>query len=172
MTNLQFYDAADWREIPDGSHAMLYMDGIYAVPPNAVDVLHTAHWHFITVLGSPAAGACDWLPDNSFDLAAYVAGRKARDNRARVYTPRAYLRQALLALGWPRAGHLWAYPGLFWWIPTLDDVQWTAESLSINIGRYWNADIPADRIWGNQWTQQPEIGPAAVRDQSTLFLEW
>ncbi len=168
----QFFDAANWQNIPRDSWAMLYRDGQYSVPPNAASILGLARVRYITVTGWwQACGAIDWEPGNPcFNpaaLRAFVRGRRSRNWPARVYVEREYAAEAWNAL----SGYT-SWPGLFWWIPTLDGHEWTAQELADDLRQNWDAPIPVDRIWANQWNQEPVIGPNAVRDVSNLFLNW
>src|SRR5262245_24493287 len=100
---MQFYDAADWHNIPRGSAAMLYADGDYAAPADAPAQLGLSHARWITVEGShQAAGAIDWEAQNPCftdqALADYVAGRRSMGTRARVYVQRSLVSRALAAL--------------------------------------------------------------------------
>jgi hypothetical protein len=171
-TPQRFYDSAEWPELPPPPRwGMLYRDGRFA----AFQQPHQfARYRWITVTGDYRhAGAADWLPDNRFDLAEYVDGRRQMGVRARVYVARSKARAALDALGYPRAGHLWTYPGLYYWIPTLDGRPgWTPQSITADLATNWDAPIPAGRIWAIQWGQEPELGAGAAYDVSNLFGEW
>jgi hypothetical protein len=172
MTYPQFYDAiaSNLHTLPDSASVMAYSDGFYAAIPSQVARFHRVRW--ITVTGNfETSGAADWLPDNRFDLAAYVSGRKVMNCRARVYVARSAARHALNVLGYPHGGELWTYPGLVWWIPTLDDKMWSPDGLAQSL-KDWDAPIPAGSLWANQWTQIPSLGRAATADQSSLFLPW
>lgn len=174
---MQFYDASNWRNIPRGSAAMLYIDGDYAAPADAPAQLALSHARWITVEGNhQTAGAIDWeefqpcFTDQA--LADYVAGRKSMGARARVYVQRSLVSRALAALDASEAEDLATYPGLVWWIPTLDGREWTAGELQADLAANWNADLPLAAIWANQWNQIPHLGPNAKADQSTLFGAW
>lgn len=174
---MQFYDAAYWRNIPQGSSAILYLDGRYAAPPSAPTVLALAEVGWMTVTGDAnGAGSIDWEAGNACftpnGLAAYVAQRKAMGKRARVYVQRSLVSAALAALDQSEAQDLATYPGLLWWIPTLDGREWTAAELQHDLATNWNANLPLATIWANQWTQIPHIGPGALADQSSLFGVW
>lgn len=174
---MQFYDAANWRNIPHGSSAALYGDGLYAAPSDAPSILGLVRIRFITVIGDyRKAGIIDWEAGNpcftSEGLIDYVAGRKSMNVRARIYVQRSLVSQALADLDASEIQDLATYSGLLWWIPTLDGHQWTAAELQADLAANWNANLPIDTIWGNQWTQIPELGSDAIADQSTLFGVW
>lgn len=174
----QFYDAAGWQHIPHGADALLYYDGNYKAPADAPAVLGLRQHRWITVLGDyHHAGAVDWEPGNPCftpaGLRAYVAGRKSIGARARVYVQRSLVSAALAALDSPEApGDLPTWPGLLWWIPTLDGHQLTATQLQADLATHWGAVLPIQSLWAQQWTQIPELGPGALADQSTLFGTW
>jgi hypothetical protein len=168
----QFFDAiaSNLNRLPDSASVMAYVDGIFAATNAQVQRFTRHRW--ITVTGDyQTAGAADWRPDNNFDLARYVDGRQGMNCRARVYVPRAWARQALNALGFPHSGQLWQYPGLVWWIPTLDGKKWTPNQLAASLAAF-DAPIPARVLWGNQWTQIPQLGGNAYADQSSLYMAW
>jgi len=182
-----FYDAAIWSHLPSpGTDLMLYQDGEFAVPPDAIRELRPARWHGITVTGDPAWGAIDWEPRNpcftGAGLRGYVRGRLGRrragevSTRARVYVEMHQAREALGQLGyrdgleWFRQPPLVSYP--LWWIPTLDGKLRTPEELAAELAGIWDAPIPVSALWGQQYTQLPEIGPVATVDVSRLFGEW
>lgn len=174
---MDFYDAARWPSIPHGSAAMLYLDRGYAAPADAPQQLGLAAWRWITVTGNAkGAGAIDWEEGNPcftpWHLASYVAGRKAMGCRARVYCQRSLLSAALDALAGALGGSLATYPGLLWWIPTLDGRRWTAAELAADCAANWNAALPIDTLWACQFDQIPALGPAAVADVSQLFGTW
>lgn len=167
----EFYDSAEWHQRPaPGSAAMLYRDGIFARFQRA-DPFGRVRW--ITVTGDyRTSGAADWLPDNRFDLARYVAGRQEMQARARVYVARVAARHALNVLGYPHRGQLWTYPGLFWWIPTLDNFIRTPGQLADDLRAHWDAPITPGAIWAQQYGQVPQLGADAAYDVSRLFLPW
>jgi hypothetical protein len=167
----EFYDSAEWPEHPPaGSWAMLYRDGVFARFQHA-DMFERVRW--ITVTGDyRTCGAADWLPDNRFDLARYVAGRQEMQARARAYVARVAARHALDVLGYPHRGQLWTYPGLKWWLPTLDDVLRTPDELAADLRANWDAPIAPEDIWAQQYRQYPQLGKGAAFDVSRLFLPW
>jgi hypothetical protein len=169
----QVYDAiaGNLAHLPDEASVLAYSDGAFAANAEQVARFHRVRW--ITVTGDyTRAGAADWLPDNRFDLARYVAGRLNMGVRARVYVARAFARIAMNALGYPHAGQPWADPRVLWWIPTLDGKEWTPDALAASCAAF-DAPISAGKLWANQWTQLPSLGnPSAYADQSSLFLPW
>lgn len=174
---MDFYDAANWRDIPRGSSAMLYLDGDYAAPADAPRQLALAAWRWITVTGNArGAGAIDWEEGNPCftpaGLAGYVGERKVMDCRARVYCQRSLLSAALDALADAPGGSLATYPGLLWWVPTLDGRRWTAAQLAADCAANWNASLPVATLWAAQWDQIPALGPSALADVSELFGTW
>lgn len=174
---MEFYDAANWQNIPRGGAAMLYLDGDFAAPVDAPRDLALARWRWITVTGQyGSAGAIDWEPGNPcytpLGLASYVAGRKGIDRRARVYCQRSLLSAALDALADSPTGNLATYPGLLWWIPTLDGKRWTQDELAADLAANWDAALPPETLWAAQWDQLPALGPDAVADVSELFGTW
>ena len=71
--------------------------------------------------------------------------------RARTYCDRANAADAVRALFDDGHGKLLGYPGLYWWISTLDGVEWTAQNLAEDLAKNWDAlEITADRIWACQ----------------------
>jgi hypothetical protein len=169
----QVFDAiaSNLAHLPDRASVLAYSDGRFAATRAQVARFHRVRW--ITVTGNFAtSGAADWLPDNTFNLEKYVAGRVGMGVRARVYVARAFARQAMQVLGYPHRGQLWDNPRVLWWIPTLDGKEWSPAALAASCAAF-DAPIPADKIWGNQWTQVPRLhDPAAYADQSSLFLPW
>lgn len=169
----EFYDAADWRNLPHGSRAMLYFDGEFAVPPAAQTELKLDRYHYITVTGNHGCGAIDWEPRNPCFtdpiLRSYVRGRRATGHRARVYVQMSLAAEAIRALT-DGGSHLFDWAE--WWIPTLDGHLHTPQQLAQELRDNWDAPIPPENIWAQQWTQLPEIGPNAKLDVSTLYTTW
>ena len=183
----EFGDSYDSRNIPSELAAMLPVDGDYAVTPGEAGRFPRHRWY--TVTGDyRRAGAIDWeLHNPCFTppaLRGFVRGRAAIGKRARVYVDRADSADAVGAL---RAGGLLSYPGLYWWIPTLDGRRWTAGELAADLAERWGAAIPAARLWANQYVtispageQLVGLAPAERRavhsrgayDLSDLFGEW
>lgn len=167
----QFFDAANWPAIPRGSSAMLYQDGQYAAPADAPAQLGLQRARWITVVNNyRRCGAIDlfeqpwWSPAL---LRSYVRGRRAMDARARVYTDEAAAAEQVAALRDSPGGQLLAYPGLVWWVATLDGRQLTADQLAAELANQWDApEITADRIWAHQRANVREY------DESDLFQAW
>lgn len=174
---VQFYDSTSLANYPRHQPGCFYADGEFATSPAQVSAIvdpPEARW--ITVTGDGNAGSIvDGQPDNFLSpgrMRAFVRARRAHNVDAIIYAPRAFVAEWLSVLNDFGHGSLGKYGGLYWWIPTLDGRQWTAAELSADLAENWEADVPADRIWGNQWNQFPELGPAAKVDVSSLFLPW
>lgn len=168
---MKFYDAAHWAGIPPESYAALYRDGEYAAPLTAPAQLRLTGHRWITVTGDYRnSGIIDWEPGNPCytpsALRAFVRGRRRMGARARVYCDRADAAEALDAVMAWLGGDLGIYPGLSWWIATLDNQNWTAETLSDELAARWDAPIPAGRLWANQNVRGTDY------DTSTLFGDW
>lgn len=172
----RFYDAFDWRNLPRRSTLAVYGDGDPASVPTVADLGHLepVDHRVITVTGNyQIASILDGRPDNNVTDAqtrAFVRGRKAGNYDAIMYAPRAFVAEVQRALLDSGAAHLLDYPGLYWWIPTLDGRQWTAEELADDLAANWGAIVEPSRIWANQWGQFPHLGPAAIYDISNLFM--
>ena len=133
--------------------------------------------HRITREGG-AHSAGNLILDYEWTLAAYAiqgAAREWAETRAAhgerfiTYVPRALLHHLLVELG----------PVLFqheqhrFFIPTLDGKQWTPAELAGNILRGWSVDIPAGKLWANQWSSGGPRGSGRLEwDESSLFLDW
>lgn len=162
---IQFYDSALWPSAPPSTqYGLKYIDGEFA-PDQRIRFEHT---RFITVHGHYRdAGIIDFEPENPafnpWTLRRFVRGRKALNLRARVYCDRVDATEALRYLA---VDGLDNYPE--WWIATLDGKQWTAAELAADLESHFDAPIPADRIWANQWTQ---VNDGEI-DQSSLFGAW
>lgn len=172
-----FYDAVTLANYPHGQPGCFYGDGDFATTPGAVGaIVNPPEARWITVTGNPEVGSIvDGRPDNFLSpgrMRAFVRGRRAINTDAIIYAPRAWVAEWLSVLNDFGHGELGKYGKLFWWIPTLDGRQWTAEELAADLADNWQADVPADRIWGNQWNQLPQLGPGAGTDVSSLFLPW
>lgn len=161
----KFYDSATYEDIPQGAqYAALYADGIYAVP-NLRDVIRIPHRRWITVTGeNPHCGIADFEHGNS----VYNERGRLREWALRrlslklvppvVYVDRADLHLAINEMtGLPR----------YWWIPTLDNREWTAEELAADIRDNFSEDIPVSEIWANQYTDHGNQW-----DESNLFIRW
>jgi hypothetical protein len=161
----QFYDSATWQDIPDGAtHVALYADGTYAVPAGA-SVRRIPHRRWITVTGhNHYAGIADFEQGNPVyetqgELRRWAIGHLAQSTRVPiVYCDRADLHLAVAEMN--------LIPH-YWWIPTLDNHEWTAEDLAVNIWEEFHIHIPHDRIWANQFTDHKD-----EYDVSNLFLRW
>lgn len=177
----EFYDAADWRNLPHGHYCAVYGDGHpggFDIPTREqVASIGAPDHRVITIRGNGRiASIIDGKPDNNLDdptVRAFIRERIALTASAIVYTPRAFVR------GYQRAlfdgGHtarLYDYPRLYWWIATLDGHPWTAAELSADLAANWDANLPAERIWAVQFDQQPQLGPTARTDVSRLFMNF
>jgi hypothetical protein len=164
----QFYDSASATFPPGAERAVLYFDGDYAHKGRPDPPVPFLRW--MTVIGGRAgarAGIADYEPGNPvFEtpgaLRSWAELRITRGLRAIVYADRADLHLAIGEVG----PYLAASPSLLWWIPTLDNVDWTPGGLAANISAVWHVSILPGTIWANQHTDAGEW------DQSTLFLAW
>lgn len=166
-----FYDAARWAMIPRKSDAMLYVDGEFAAPRDAANVLALERVRWITVKADyRRAGAIDVLEQPWYTpglLRGYVRGRRAMDKLARVYVDEAQAAEAVAALRDWGQGELLAYSGLRWWISTLDGRELTAEELAAELAAKWDApEITSDRIWAHQRLDEGDY------DESDLYQDW
>lgn len=185
----EFGDSADWRNIPEGWRAILPVDGEFAAPRTAVTRFSHVRWY--TVTGDYRhAGAVDWEPGNPCytpgGLRRYIRGRRSMNARARVYLDRADASEAIAALRDYGHGELLSYPGLLWWIATLDGKRHTPAGLAAELAAGWDAPIPEAQIWADQYVTMTVAGPltgmprqerlAAARtgayDVSDLYGEW
>ena len=177
----QMFDAADWRNLPHGHYCAVYGDGHpggFDIPtPAQVASIGAPDHRVITIRGNGRiASILDGRPDNNIDdptVRAWARERIALKGSMIPYTPRAFVRgyqRALFDGG--NTQRLYEYPGLFWWIATLDGHPWTAEELSADLAANWDAIVPPDRIWAVQWDQQPQLGPSARVDVSRLFMDF
>jgi hypothetical protein len=158
-----FYDSAAGEFPDDAEYVALYVDGDYQYHEGRT--FPNEHW--ITVLGDPKVLVADYEPGNLLfsapgALRTWADRRIAMHRRAVVYCDRADLHQAHHELG----AIVSTYPGLLWWIPTLDGGQWTAQSLANDIAAHWGVWIPPSRIWANQRLD------AGTWDESDLFGVW
>lgn len=163
---IQFYDSTTPSVIPNKDYAALYWDGDFgSVGQESAHLFK--HIRRITVTGNPDhAGIIDYEPDNpAFTQARlfdYVSTR-ARDKRfCVVYAARVNLMEA-----WDTVGNF----NPLWWIPTLDGIEWTPETLAKNCAEIWDAPIPVSRIWANQNVGVKQNG-GHNWDRSNLFLNW
>lgn len=167
----QFFDNAEWQNLPRDGHVMLYRDGGFAAPTGAARNFAYARW--ITVFANyRACGAVDLLEQPWYTramLRAFVRGRLALGKLARVYTDQAQAAEAVAALKDDGSGDLLADPGVVFWISTLDEIQHTPAELAELLADMWHApEITPGRIWAEQWHR----GLAGESDQSTLFQAW
>jgi len=166
----RFDDAATFAAIPDGADAVLPIDGRYEVDPAAAKRLGRVRWYTIGA-DYARAGAIDWELGNpcftAHGLQRFVRGREAMRARARVYLDRADAAAAVDALS---VAGLLRYPGLLWWVATLDGRPWTPEELAADLRDRWHADIHPGQIWANQ--NRTVIERAGPVDVSDLFLPW
>lgn len=166
-----FFDAATWQDIPRGSDAALYGDGRYTAPSDAPAILELNRHRLITVTGAwQRCSIIDYERLNPayhpVTLRAFVRGRKKRKLDAIVYCNESTAAEAVRALADSR-DELGKYPGLLWWIATLDGVSRSAAELCTTLATEWDApEITTANLWANQWT-----GTATV-DRSNRFLLW
>jgi hypothetical protein len=161
-----FYDSARWGLIPEGADAALYWDGRYAPPASALSRFGSVRR--ITVIGGAAAaahaGIADWEPGNAvFEgdaLRQWALARKVMNCRARTYTDRANLQDALNLVG--------DLPNVVFWVSTLDGKQWSVPDLLADIDAIDHVVLPVDRLWAIQW----KGGPSAAYDTSELAGAW
>lgn len=172
----RFYDAAEWADLPHHQSVCLYRDGRYAVTQNDVLRIQPARVRWITITGNGrAASILDGQPDNPLrpaQVRGFVRERKAGEKEAIIYTPRAWVAEYQAILNDFGHGELGAYEGLLWWIATLDGIQRTPEEISADLEENYHTTLPAEDIWGNQWTQLPELGAGALVDVSDLYKPW
>ena len=175
------FDAADWRNLPHGHYCAIYGDGHpggFDIPTrDQIASIGAPDHRVITVQGNGRiASIIDGRPDNNLDdptVRAWARERVAIGATAIVYTPRAFVRGYQRCLFDSGASvRLYDYPGLFWWIATLDGRAWTAEELSADLAANWDALLPPGRIWAVQYDQQPQLGPSARVDVSRLFMDF
>jgi hypothetical protein len=160
---IEFYDSVNPENIPAAAqYACLYGDGMYEAPREEADRFRHRKW--ITVLGNSWCHIADYENGNHVfefpgSLRSWAQKRHEKMRRAIVYCDRANLARAIKDLDGERC---------YWWIPTLDNRRWTPEQLAADIKDKWHLDIPASRIWGNQYTG----GQSALYDISDLFQRW
>jgi hypothetical protein len=168
MTYTQFYDSSKIGDIPQGAtHLAAYHDGAYAVTDGQIRRVLPAvsHVRWITIGADFHSGIADFEPRNPvYDdaqlLRRWALGRLSLQmGTPIVYSDRANIRAALDRLDGLR---------VFWWIPTLDDREWTAAELAADLAANWDAPVPAGRIWGNQFHSQED----PTFDRSNLFGSW
>jgi len=148
----EFYDAVTPSNIPNGSYAVLYADGLYKATSEQASRFRGVLWN--TVYGGKAAAsysACiDYEQGNpSFEgnaLYEWAAERKAMNAHGRVYCdlsnyPRA--KAAVAGLG-----------NIVWWLATLDGNK---------LNPYYVPDL---------WAVQYQGGMDAEYDVSWLYGPW
>jgi hypothetical protein len=173
---MKFYDATDPRNYPHGQPACFYGDGRWAVTATDVIAIAPPERRFITVTGNGrTCSILDGRPDNPLTAAqvrGFVRDRRGAQEDAIIYCPRSWVAEYQRILFDDGHGQLGAYGRLWWWIATLDGIDWTPENLAADIAANWDATIQPGRIWAVQNNQLPAIGPGALVDQSQLFLPW
>jgi hypothetical protein len=148
---VEFYDAADYRNIPSGAHACVYADGLYAAPPAQTVRFRATRW--ITVLGGTEAakyaGILDYeLGNRAFagdELREWVAARKAMKCRARVYCDRANM------------------PAVREKLDGLEYLVWVATLDGDKLSKDWTPGL---------WAVQYAGGMTARVDTSVLYGTW
>jgi hypothetical protein len=167
-----FYDSAvHVPDIPNGAHAALYYDGLFAVPADSpqLDRLGPVRW--ITVLGGPHAAQLTGLIDYEQGNEAYAPGQLrawasermvTMGKRARVYSNMSNLRRAIGELG-----TLWQHPLFVWWIAA-PPVKLDPEQLQTHIRAVTGLVLPLGKLWGQQFAG----GQSATIDTSVLYGEW
>lgn len=157
-----FYDSVSPEKIPAGAYACLYADGDYAAPASAASRFAGVQW--ITVTGETAtAGLADYEPGNpvygtSGRLLEWSETRIAAKYVPVVYCDRSNLPGAISALG-SVADEVW------WWVPTLDNRQWTQAELIANIAL---PQVNSRSLWACQYAG----GTTAAYDASILYTSW
>ena len=173
---MKFYDSSNAANYPHGQAACFYGDGRFAVTGAEVAAIGPPEHRMITVTGDGnRCSIIDGKPDNPLTPAqvrGFVRERKGRQQDAIIYCPRSWVAEYQAVLADFGHGDLGGYGGLYWWISTLDGVQWTPQTLAANLAAEWDATVDPSRIWAVQNNQLPEIGPGALVDQSELFLAW
>ena len=150
---MDFYDSTKPSLMPAGSHALVYLDGRFAVAPSDPALKRFAAFRWITVLGNwEGAGAVDYEAGNQVystpgALRTYVQGRASRQLRARVYHDRSDTSRVL--------AELFGLEGRYeHWVATLDGNKLSASFLP--------------DMWGVQYAG----GVSANYDTSILYGEW
>lgn len=158
---MDFYDAADYKDIPDGAHACVYADGEFFCPPAQTTRFKATR--YITVLGGESAakyaGCLDWERGNraftGSELRDWAEGRKAMNKLARVYVDLANLEQAHKDVD--------GLPNVRWWIASWGEKR-TAAELAAAAGGL----IKAETVWGQQYQGDTTGG----YDTSVLLGTW
>jgi hypothetical protein len=164
-----FYDSAELAWPPGVTRVMLPVDGEFAVSKDYAQRFERARWY--TVTGDyHSAGTADFEAGNLVysqpgKLYKFVAGRIGLGHRARVYASRTNMRRAL---------DLTEGLDVWWWVPTLQRLnngQWwkpSAVELAADLRENWDATVPVDRLWANQYAGGPHSG----YDISQLYQRW
>jgi hypothetical protein len=164
-------DSTTPLDIPTDAEVALYFDGDFATTPEVAARFKRVRW--ITVLANwRECGIQDLLEQTYFRpslMRAFVRGRSHINEKARIYVDRDQAREAIRSLyDFGHSPQLLRYPGLEWWISTLDNEQWTPDELAQDLAQNWDApEIKADKIWANQNTPAQ---PGQHYDGSNLFL--
>lgn len=172
----KFYDAADVRNYPHGQPACFYGDGRNAVTASDIVAIGPPEHRLITTQANPRrCSILDGRPDFALTPAqvrGFVRGRKGRNQDAILYSDREMVVEYQRILLDDDHGDLASYERLYWWIATLDGIDWTPRDLAADLAANYHATLDPGRIWGNQNNQLPELGAGALVDQSELFLAW
>lgn len=92
--------------------------------------------------------------------------RAAHGHRFISYVPRALLSRYMTEIG----PILWNHNGHRFFIPTLDDKQWTPAELAADIRANWGVIVDESRLWGNQFASGGPRGSGQVEwDESSLY---
>jgi len=158
---IEFYDAADYKNIPSGAHACVYADGEFYCPPAQTVRFRATRW--ITVLGgtdaAKYAGALDWEKGNraftGSELRDWAEGRKAMGCLARVYVDLANLPAAHKDVE--------GLPNVRYWI-----ASWGPKKTAAQLAAETGGLIRPDQIWAQQFQGDATGGV----DLSILFLTW
>lgn len=158
---MDFYDAADFNDIPDGAHACVYADGGFFCPP--AQTARFAATRYITVLGGTDAanyaGCLDWEKGNAAftgtELGDWVLGRKEMGKLARIYVDLANLPAAHEDVG--------DLGNVRWWLARWGE-KLTAQQLAGAAGDL----IKPDTIWAQQYEGDTTGGV----DLSVLLSAW
>lgn len=169
--SVDFYDSARWQTLQGLGAAALYRDGRFAAPTDAPQTLKLKRHRWITIDDDYRdCSIIDWEQGNpcftAQGLVRFVLGRRGLDKEAIPYFDRADAHAAVDALKSYGTGQLWRYPRLYFWLGTLDGTPLTAEDLAEQLADRWDAPIPTDRIWADQYLDD------GTKDTSRLFLRW
>jgi hypothetical protein len=158
---MDFYDAADFNNIPDGAYACVYADGAFFCPP--AQTARFAATRFITVLGgtdaAKYAGCLDWELGNAAftgnELRDWVLGRKEMDKLARVYVDLGNLPAANQDVG--------DLDNVRWWL-----ARWGPKLTAQELADAAGGLVRPDAIWGQQFQGDTTGGV----DLSVLLGAW